>query len=95
MPVSAPSNPPASLIGDNNCGGVDGQLDPCDSWWRQVKYYATFAMKQIAHGVDAVKQFLSTLTSDERWGVMMAIDEAHPAMFEDLTAAPDWVAWMG
>ncbi|BAB78112.1 hypothetical protein ACN23B_27070 (plasmid) [Anabaena sp. FACHB-709] len=40
--------------------------DPCDSWWQQVKSYATLAMSRVTHGVDAVKQFLSTLNSDER-----------------------------
>ena len=94
--VKTPSTPPANLIGDNNCGGVDGQVNPCDSWWKQVKYYAQLAMSLLAHGVDAVKQFLSTLTSDERWGVMVAIDEEQPQMFEELTAiAPDWGTWMG
>jgi hypothetical protein len=84
--VNAPSNPPANLIGDNNCGGVDGLFDPCDSWWRQVKSYATFAMSRVAHGVDAVKQFLSTLTSDERWGVMVVFEEAQPQLFDQLMA---------
>ncbi|WP_237088430.1 plasmid replication protein, CyRepA1 family [Nostoc sp. PCC 7120 = FACHB-418] len=31
--IDAPSTPPINIIGDNNCGGMDGQLDPCDSWW--------------------------------------------------------------
>ncbi|MBD2505298.1 hypothetical protein H6G83_32670 [Anabaena azotica FACHB-119] len=76
--------------------GDGGQDNAVDSWWGQVKYYATLAMERVAHGVDAVKQFLSTLSSDERWGVMMAIDEAQPEMFEELTAkSPDWMAWMG
>ncbi|MEJ1937828.1 bifunctional DNA primase/helicase, partial [Nostoc sp. NIES-2111] len=90
--INAPSTPPVNIIGDNNCGGLDGQIDPCDSWWRQVKSYATLAMERIAHGVDSVKQFLNTLSSDERWGVMMAIDEQAPVMFEQLVAeVPDWV----
>jgi hypothetical protein len=94
--INAPSNPPANVIGDNNCGSMDGQVNPCDSWWRQVKSYATLAMERIAHGVDSVKQFLNTLSSDERWGVMMAIDEQAPVMFEQLVAeVPDWVLWMG
>ncbi|MBD2255507.1 hypothetical protein H6G14_30335 [Nostoc parmelioides FACHB-3921] len=75
---------------------MDGQENPCDFWWGQVKYYATLAMERVSRGVDAVKQFLSTLNSDERWGVMMAIDEQAPVIFEQLTAAaPDWVEWLG
>ncbi|MEJ1934679.1 hypothetical protein WDZ92_31150 [Nostoc sp. NIES-2111] len=94
--IDAPSNPPANVIGNNNCGGVDGQVNLCDSWWQQVKSYATLAIEQVAHGVDVVKQFLFTLTSDERWGVMMAIDEEQPQVFEQLVAAdPDWVLGMG
>ncbi|BAY41351.1 hypothetical protein NIES2111_57470 (plasmid) [Nostoc sp. NIES-2111] len=93
--IDAVSTPPTIVIGDNNCGGVDGQQNPCDSWWGQVKYYATLAMERVACGVEAVKEFLSTLTSDERWGVMMAIDEQAPVMFEQLVAqAPDWVEWL-
>jgi hypothetical protein len=76
--------------------GDGGQDNAVDSWWRQVKSSATFAMSRVAHGVDAVKQFFSTLSSDEKWGVMVAIDEAQPQMFEELTAAaPDWGTWMG
>jgi hypothetical protein len=74
---------------------MDGQVDPCDSWWGQVKSYAQLAMERVACGVEAVKEFLSTLTSDERWGVMVAIDQQAPVVFEELTAiAPEWVEWM-
>ncbi|WP_338421258.1 plasmid replication protein, CyRepA1 family, partial [Nostoc parmelioides] len=76
--------------------GDGGEDNPVDSWWGQVKSYATLAMSRVTHGVDAVKQFLSTLNSDERWGVMMAIDEQEPQVFEQLVeAVPDWVTWMG
>ncbi|MBD2505588.1 hypothetical protein H6G83_34205 [Anabaena azotica FACHB-119] len=75
---------------------MDGQENPSDLWWRQVKKYAQLAMERVTHGVDAVKQFLSTLSSDERWGVMVAIDQQEPQVFEELTAiAPDWGTWMG
>ena len=88
--------PPNDKNGSNHQQGSDGQQNPCDAWWQQVKSYATLAIERVAQGVDAVKQFLSTLSSDERWGVMMAIDEVRPQVFEELTAiAPDWVAWMG
>ncbi|HEY9799441.1 MAG TPA: plasmid replication protein, CyRepA1 family [Leptolyngbyaceae cyanobacterium] len=90
------SNLPITQDEGHNLGDVDGQDNAVDSWWRQVKSYATLAMEQVACGVDSFKQFLSTLSSDERWGVMMAIDERSPVIFEELTAAaPDWVAWMG
>jgi hypothetical protein len=76
--------------------GDSGQDNTVDLWWQQVKSYATLAMERVAHGVDAVKQCLSTLTSDERSCVMMAIDEQEPQVFEKLTViAPDWVTWMG
>ncbi|MBW4564643.1 MAG: hypothetical protein KME32_26660 [Mojavia pulchra JT2-VF2] len=43
-----------------------------------------------------VKGFLSTLTSDQRWGVMVEFDEVEPEKFGRLVAAaPDWVQWMG
>ncbi|MBD2505143.1 hypothetical protein H6G83_31835 [Anabaena azotica FACHB-119] len=77
-------------------GDVEGQDNAVDSWWGQVKSYASLAIERVACGVDAVKQFLFTLSSDERWGVMMAIDERSPQVFEELTAiAPDWGTWMG
>ncbi|MBD2505362.1 hypothetical protein H6G83_32995 [Anabaena azotica FACHB-119] len=76
--------------------GDGGQDNAVDSWWRQVQDYAQLAIERVAYGVNSVKQFLSTLTSDERWGVMMAIDKQAPQMFEELTAAaPEWVQWMG
>ncbi|MBE9209422.1 hypothetical protein IQ244_23555 [Nostoc sp. LEGE 06077] len=34
--------------------------------------------------------------NDERWGVIVAFEEAQPQMFEQLVAAaPEWVEWMG
>jgi len=53
-------------------------------------------LERVEIGVDAAKQFLSTLTSDERWGVMMQMEENEPQMFSQLVAiAPDWVEWLG
>ncbi|MDZ7956191.1 hypothetical protein [Nostoc sp. DedQUE09] len=43
-----------------------------------------------------VKEILSTLTNDERWGVMVEMEENQPQIFCQLLAvAPDWVQWMG
>ncbi|MBD2439782.1 hypothetical protein [Nostoc sp. FACHB-110] len=53
-------------------------------------------MERVESGVEAAKEFLSTLSSDERWGVMVAFEEQEPVMFGQLVAAaPDWVNWMG
>ncbi|MCC5669822.1 hypothetical protein LC653_39960 [Nostoc sp. CHAB 5784] len=42
------------------------------------------------------KELLSTLTIDERWGVMLEFEDASPDKFAQLvTDAPDWVQWMG
>ncbi|MBU7585527.1 MAG: DUF3854 domain-containing protein [Nostoc sp. TH1S01] len=65
------------------------------SWWQQVKSYAAEFMERVESGMDAVKEFLSTLSSDERWGVMVAFEEQEPQIFGQLVAAaPDWVEWM-
>jgi hypothetical protein len=75
---------------------MGGQLDRTLSWWQQVKSYTAVVMERVKDGVEAVKELLNTLTSDERWGVMLAFEEAQPQMFGQLVAsAPDWVEWMG
>ncbi|MBD2459370.1 hypothetical protein H6G80_35765 [Nostoc sp. FACHB-87] len=75
---------------------MDGQENPTDSWWRQVKSYTARLIEQVEMGVDTVQEFFSTLTSDERWGVMVQMEENQPQMFSQLVAeAPDWVEWMG
>jgi hypothetical protein len=39
---------------------------------------------------------LSSLTSDERWGVMLEFEENESQMFgQFVAAAPDWVDWLG
>jgi hypothetical protein len=95
MPNSAPSNPPANEDGSNNQGGMDGDENQSDLWWGRVKYYAGLVIQRVEYGVESVKEFLSTLTSDERWGVMLEFDEVEPLKFGQLVAdAPDWVQWM-
>ncbi|MBD2492351.1 plasmid replication protein, CyRepA1 family [Aulosira sp. FACHB-615] len=75
---------------------MEGQESSTDSWWRQVKSYAAGFMERVKDDVESIKEFLSTLTSDERWGVMLAFEEAQPEVFGELVAqAPEWVTWMG
>ena len=66
------------------------------SWWERVKYYAQLAIERVEYGIDAVKELLSTLTSDERCGVMLKFEDIDPSKFAQLVAdAPDWVEWRG
>ncbi|WP_375505222.1 plasmid replication protein, CyRepA1 family [uncultured Nostoc sp.] len=97
--INPPSTPPPNVIGDNNCGGMDGEVELVetlnDDWWQQVKYYAQLAIERFESGVDQVKELLSTLTSDERWGVMLEFGEVSPDRFAQLmSSAPDWMEWM-
>ncbi|MBD2535292.1 hypothetical protein H6G97_40200 [Nostoc flagelliforme FACHB-838] len=66
-----------------------------DSWWDKVKYYARLAIERAEDGVDAVKELLSTLTSDERCGVMLEFEDLDSDKFAQLvTHAPQWTEWM-
>ncbi|MBD2452312.1 hypothetical protein H6G76_35465 [Nostoc sp. FACHB-152] len=74
---------------------MGGQENSTHSWWRQIKSYAVGFIECVESGVEAVKEFLSILTLDECWGVMVAFEEAQPVMFGELVVdAPDWVEWM-
>ncbi len=46
-------------------------------------------------GGNLVKELLSTLTSDERCGVMLEFEDASPDKFAQLvTDAPNWTKWI-
>ncbi|WP_256874668.1 hypothetical protein [Nostoc sp. C057] len=76
--INAPSTPPNNESGDNNWGGMDTEVELSDSWWDKVKYYARLAIDRVEDGVDKVKELLSTLTIDERCGVMLEFEDACP-----------------
>jgi len=45
--------------------------------------------------VESVKELLSTLTIDERWGVILEFEDFEPDLFAQLvTDAPQWTEWM-
>jgi hypothetical protein len=70
---------------------MDTEAELSDYWGEQVKYYARLAIERVENGVDAVKELLSRLTIDERWGVMLEFDEICPDRFAQLvTNAPQW-----
>jgi hypothetical protein len=90
-----PSTPPTNKDGSNNWGGMDGQHNLSNQWWNRVKYYAQMAIERVEHGIDSVKELLSTLTSDQRWGVMLEFEEVSPDRFAQLLVdAPQWTEWM-
>jgi hypothetical protein len=90
------STPPNNGDESNNRGGVDTDESLRNNWWKRVKYYAQLVAQKVELGVGMVQELLSTLTSDERWGVMVEFEEVCPDKFGQLVSvAPEWVAWMG
>ncbi len=74
---------------------MDTEAELSDSWWERVKYYAQLVVERVECGVNAVKELLSTLTIDERWGVILEFEDACPDKFSQLvTNAPQWTEWM-
>ncbi len=95
MPSSSPSTHPINEDGSNNLLGMDTDPELSDSCWKRVKYYARLAIERVEYGVDAVKELLSTLTSDQRCGVMLEFNEVSPDKFAQLLVdAPQWTEWM-
>lgn len=93
--INPPSTPPINEDGSNNRGGMDTDSEASDSWWERVKYYAQLAIKRFEYGVESVKELLSTLTIDERWGVIFKFEDIDQNLFAQLVdEAPDWVEWM-
>ena len=84
LPDFSPSTPPKYEDGSNNGRGMDADETLSDSWWERVKYYAKLAIERFEFGVDVVKELLSTLTSDQRWGVMLEFDKVSPDRFAQL-----------
>ncbi|MBD6620977.1 hypothetical protein FNW02_35935 [Komarekiella sp. 'clone 1'] len=75
---------------------MDGQDNLSNYWWERVKSYARIVIEKVECGVESVKEFLSTFTSDECWGAMIEFEEIEPEKFNQMIAiAPDWVEWMG
>ena len=61
-------------------------------WWLRVKKYAHLVVKKLSAGVQAVKGVLSGLSFDEKWGVMMSLEELDSKQFERFThLLPEWV----
>ncbi|WP_431356849.1 plasmid replication protein, CyRepA1 family [Komarekiella delphini-convector] len=90
------STPPNNGDGEHNRGGVAQDESLSNEWWKRVKYYTKLVAQKIDQGVGMIQELLSTLTSDERWGVMVEFEEVCPDGFAQLVAsAPQWVAWMG
>jgi hypothetical protein len=84
-----------SLVSQIYWFDYNGFVELSHSWWERVKYYARLAIERVEDGVDAVKELLSTLTPDERLGVMLEFEDASPEKFAKLVAdTPQWTEWM-
>ncbi|WP_375497233.1 hypothetical protein [uncultured Nostoc sp.] len=74
---------------------MDTEAELSESWWERVKYYAQLAIERVEYGVESVKELLSTLTVDERCGVILEFEDACPDKFAQLlTDVPQWTEWM-
>ncbi|MEH2321348.1 hypothetical protein [Nostoc sp.] len=74
---------------------MDTDEEASDSWWEPVKYYARLAIERFESALEGVKELLSTLTIDQRWGVMLKFEDFQPEKFAQLvTDAPQWTEWM-
>ncbi|RCJ31846.1 hypothetical protein A6769_30185 [Nostoc punctiforme NIES-2108] len=74
---------------------MDTDEELSDSWWGRVKYYAQLVVERVECGVNAVKELLSTLTIDERLGIMLEFEDLDPDKFALLvTDVPQWTEWM-
>ncbi|QFS49704.1 hypothetical protein [Nostoc sphaeroides] len=74
---------------------MDTDAELSNSWWVRVKYYAQLAIERFEYGVESVKELLRTLTSDERWGVILEFEDVDADKFAQLVLdAPHWTEWM-
>lgn len=97
--INAPSTPPINEDGDNNRGDIDTEVEEVEilheSWWKWVKYYAQLVIERIEYGMESIKELLSTLTGDERLGVILEFEDAYLQKFAQLVIdAPQWTEWM-
>ncbi len=99
LPSRATSTPPPNIGGEIYRGGMDGQTQQVEilneHWWHRVKNYAQLLVERLEYGVEMVKELLSTLSIDERWGVIFEFESANPDKFTQLiSSAPNWEEWM-
>ncbi|TBR56503.1 bifunctional DNA primase/helicase [Westiellopsis prolifica IICB1] len=99
LPSPSASTPPPNIGGEIYRGGMDGQTQQVEilneHWWHRVKNYAQLLVERLEYGVEMVKELLSTLSIDERWGVIFEFESANPDKFTQLiSSAPNWEEWM-
>ncbi|MBW4595476.1 MAG: DUF3854 domain-containing protein [Brasilonema angustatum HA4187-MV1] len=95
-PVSIPppivyTAPPLSTVDTNaeSTSTHDGE-----SWWNKVKAVAQQAWTLLGDGIEQLKEMLASLTSEERWGVMLTLDDMDSAGFAKFTTQfPEWERW--
>jgi len=93
------STPPPFISGEYFKGGLDtneNQQEKEDlvttQWWEKVKIYTLLVVEKLSDGVTAVKEVLSSLSRDEKWGVLTGFDEFDPEYFERFTSLiPDYI----
>ena len=95
IPVSTPPDNGYCISLGEGVNTADKQVEMLsDSWRSKLKDYVQLIIQGVESGIDAVKKMLGTLTTDQRWGVMLEFEQVNPEKFAQMiSVAPDWVKW--
>lgn len=86
--------PKQLTIEDVNNVVEDSKNELPPQWWDNVKKYTHLVVKKLGSGLQAVKEVLNGLSSDEKWGLITTLEELDPKQFEKFTnLMPNWVEW--
>lgn len=98
-PVSTPppivyTNPPFAAVDTDGSTNSESTPTHDESWWNNVKAVAQQAFQFFGSGIEQLKEILAPLTLDERWGVMLTLDDMDSAAFAQFaTKVPEWATW--
>jgi hypothetical protein len=83
------STPPRNV--EHKKGGMDTNSQN-ETWWSRVRDYAHLLMEGFEYGIETIKELLTTLTADERWGVMLEWENLDFQGFTQfIELRPDWM----
>jgi hypothetical protein len=90
---------PPNLNGEHFRGDVttdpESPEQPHNSWFEKIKGFASLVVEGLGYGIEIVKELLSTLTIDERWGVIFEFEATNPDEFGIFVSnVPNWAEYL-